>query len=95
MGAHVFLNQKIVSKLSEMDPEYLSRIRILIFFTHPGSRGQQGTGSRVRNTACAAYLHKCTYLFLQDIKMDTDCKVDIEGPEPVSPSPVKANGTSK
>jgi hypothetical protein len=35
------------------------------------------------------------YLFFQDIKMDTDSKEEIEGPEPVSPSPVKANGTSK
>jgi hypothetical protein len=35
------------------------------------------------------------YLFFQDFKMDTDSKEEIEGPEPVSPSPVKANGTSK
>ncbi len=44
------LTQKIVSKLSEM-------IRVVHpvsgswFFTHPGSRGQKGTGYRIRNTA--------------------------------------------
>jgi hypothetical protein len=33
------------------DPGCSSRIRMLIFFTHPGSRihgGQTGTGSRIR-----------------------------------------------
>ncbi len=30
------------------DPGCSSRIRILIFFTHPGSRGQIGPGSRIR-----------------------------------------------
>jgi hypothetical protein len=49
----VFLIQKIVYKLYGMfipDPDIGSgsRIRILIFFTYPGSRGQKGTGSRIR-----------------------------------------------
>jgi hypothetical protein len=39
--------QKIVSKLRKYDPGCSSRIRILIF-THPGSRGQKGTRSRIR-----------------------------------------------
>jgi hypothetical protein len=48
----------------------------------------------------ATLLAQHTYInvstvFFQDIKMDTDSKEEIEGPEPVSPSPVKANGTSK
>ncbi len=45
------LTQKIVSKLLEI----LSRMFIpdpdLDFFTHPGSRNQKGTGSRIRNIA--------------------------------------------
>ncbi len=32
--------------IRDVNPE--SRIRILIFFTHPGSRAQKGTGSRIR-----------------------------------------------
>ncbi len=49
------LTQKIVFKLSEiwsrmftLDPD--SGFRSW-FFTHPGARGQKGTGSRIRNTA--------------------------------------------
>ncbi len=56
----VFLNQKIVSKLSELwsgmfipdpDPGFGSW-----FFIHPGSRDQKGTRSRVRNTAIQDFL---------------------------------------
>jgi hypothetical protein len=46
-----FNPKKLLLKLSEI----LSGIFIpdpdLDFFTHPGSRGEKGTGSRVRNTA--------------------------------------------
>ncbi len=38
----IFLTRKTVSKLSKI----WSRIQILIFFTHPGSRDQKGTGTR-------------------------------------------------
>jgi hypothetical protein len=38
------LTQKIGSKLSEK----LSRVVKTLIFTHPGSRGQKGTGSRIR-----------------------------------------------
>jgi hypothetical protein len=49
-----FLTQKIVFELSEI-LRCSSRIRILIVepsrISAPGSRGQKGTGSRIRNTA--------------------------------------------
>jgi hypothetical protein len=47
------LTQKIVSKLSEMDPECSSLIRILIFFHPvPGSRDQKGTGEKEGLSSC-------------------------------------------
>ncbi len=55
-------------------------------------------GSRGGSESATLLAHHTTYIniqFFQDIKMDTDSKEEMEGPEPVSPSPVKANGTSK
>jgi hypothetical protein len=64
--------------------------------SYPGSRVKKGTG--IPDTQHCLRTAQHTYInvpFFQDIKMDTDSKEEMEGPEPVSPSPVKANGTSK
>jgi hypothetical protein len=46
-----FQNKKMFLSSQKYDPRCSFRIRILIFITHLGSRGQKGTGSRIRNTA--------------------------------------------
>jgi hypothetical protein len=57
------------------DPYFSNRARIpdldldFLFFTHPGSRGQKGTGSRIRNP-----VFKCAFIaagsVYQDINTD-------------------------
>ncbi len=45
------------------DPGFSSRIPDPDFFTHPWSRGQKGTGSRIRNTGSALALHGASLPF--------------------------------
>ncbi len=53
-------SKRVRIRIKEVKKMFLIRIRILIFFIHPGSRGQKGTGSRrrIRNTALKCML--CT-----------------------------------
>jgi hypothetical protein len=54
------LTQKNFLSSRKYDPGYSSRVRILIFLPIPdnGSRGQKGTGSRIRNTGSIYIVHK-------------------------------------